>query len=455
MNRYIKSAFAAIALLGAAAPAMAQNTYSGYFLDNYLYRHQMNPAMGNYRNFVGFPVLGNFNLNVQGNLHLSDVLYNYNGKTVLFTNPNISVAEAMKHISDREGLNFNTRLNVINFGFHGLGGYNTVGINVVAGASMSLPGSVFSLLKEGVQNKTYDIKNLRARATGYAEIALNHSHDIDALPGLRVGGTFKFLVGGGNVEARFNRAHLELRQDSWDITSEADLYTSVKGAKYKLDYNEDSRRDYVNGIDINNPSINGFGAAVDLGATYEWTDFNFSLALLDLGGIRWNKTVHASTNGVKEFKTSDYSFDVDSDDDKDAFDDMKGALSELYQLDDNGEMDGGRTTMLGATLNLGVEYKFPLYRRLSFGLLNSTRIDGDYSFTHFRLSANVKPVNCFSASVNVAAGTYGMGFGWLLNLNTSGFSFFLGMDQTIGKLAKQGAPLNSNAQVNFGIDFPF
>lgn len=32
---------------------------------------------------------------------------------------------------------------------------------------------------------------------------------------------------------------------------------------------------------------------------------------------------------------------------------------------------------------------------------------------------------------------------------------FLGMDHTLGKLAKQGLPLSSNAAVNLGINFPF
>ena len=29
------------------------------------------------------------------------------------------------------------------------------------------------------------------------------------------------------------------------------------------------------------------------------------------------------------------------------------------------------------------------------------------------------------------------------------------MDNTLGKLARQGIPLNSNASVNLGINFPF
>ena len=52
-------------------------------------------------------------------------------------------------------------------------------------------------------------------------------------------------------------------------------------------------------------------------------------------------------------------------------------------------------------------------------------------------------------------GTYGVGFGWLLNLHTTGFNFFVGMDHTMGKLSKQFVPLNSNADLNIGINFPF
>ncbi|MDE6558918.1 MAG: hypothetical protein K2K29_03420, partial [Muribaculaceae bacterium] len=68
--------------------------------------------------------------------------------------------------------------------------------------------------------------------------------------------------------------------------------------------------------------------------------------------------------------------------------------------------------------------------------------------------ANVRPVDCLSASANFAAGTYGVGFGWLVNVNVTGFNLFIGMDHTMGKLAKQFVPLNSNAELNFGINFP-
>ena len=438
----------------AIVPALAQtNTYSGYFLDNFLYRHQMNPAMGNETGYVGFPGLGNLSLGMQGNLHLSKFLYNVNGKTVLFTHPDLAPG-TVGEFAAKNSLGINLRENILNVGFKALGGYNTVGINFVTNSQISVPGSLFNLLRDGVENKTYDIKNFNVYANSYAEIALNHSRDLIFVPGLRVGATFKFLIGAANLEGKFEKAHLKLGEDSWDIVSQADIYASVKGIKYDLDYNEDANRHYVSGLNTDNLSFpNGFGAAVDLGATYKWSDFNFSLAILDLGGITWNETQHASTNGEQEFQTSKYIFDVN---DGDAvWDEMKDDLSALYQLQDMGN-SGKRSTMLGTTLNVGVEYELPYYRALTFGLLNTTRMAGGYTWTEFRLSANVMPVKYVSASANLTCGTFGVGFGWLLNVSTGkGFNLFLGMDRVPGKLAKQFAPLNSNANFNFGINFPF
>lgn len=437
-----------------ASSAIAQNTYSGYFLDNYDYRYEMNPAFGNEKAFLGFPALGNLNIGMQGNLHMRNLLYNIDGKTCLFTNPGVSAQEVLSGIHDKNRLGADVKINVINFGFKALGGYNTIGINVKANAEAHIPGSLFSLLKEGVSNQDYDISNLRARATSYGEIALNHSHDIKTLPGLRVGGTLKFLIGVGRVDASMKQANLQLGEDSWNIQADALIQASVNGLKYKLKHNKDADRDYVNGADIDNFGLNGFGMGVDLGAEYKWHDFNFSAAVLDLGFINWNNTATASTCGVREFQTSRYEFDLNDDNaGQSEWDNMRDDLTALYQLDDLGNT-GSRTTALAATLNFGVQYTFPLYRPLSFGLVNSTRLQGDYTWTDFRLSANVRPVKCFSASANMSVNTFGTGFGWLLNYSFGGGNIFVGMDHTMGKLAKQCVPLNSNAKFNFGINFP-
>lgn len=116
---------------------------------------------------------------------------------------------------------------------------------------------------------------------------------------------------------------------------------------------------------------------------------------------------------------------------------------------------GGRTSMPHATLNIGVQYALPMYNKLTFGLLNTTRLAGDFTTTDFRLSANIAPCRIFSGGVNLGVGTFGASFGWVANLHLTGFNFFLGMDRVPGKLCKQGVPLSSNAQVTMGINFPF
>lgn len=449
LKKYILTSLTvAAAVVGVQAQT---NTYSGYFLDEFLYRHQMNPALGNNENFVGFPLLGNISAGVQGNLHLSKFIYNLNGKTVLFTHPDLN---SVSKFDNRNSMGVNLRENIINFGFKGMGGYNTVSIAAVVNSNIAVPGSLFNLLRDGVENKTYDIKNFNIYANAYAEIALNHSHEIKQVPGLRIGASLKILVGAANVWGKFERAELQLHENSWNIISEANIYASIKGAEFEKGYNEDANRHYVNGLKMDNFSApNGYGAAVDLGATYKWRDFNFSLAVLDLGGIAWSKTLHASTNGVKEFHSSDHTFDIN---DGDAtWDDIKDDISALYQLEDMGN-SGGRSAMLGTTMNVGVEYELPYYRGLTFGLLNTTRLCGGYTNTEFRLSANITPVKYVSASANLVYGTYGLGFGWLLNITSGkGINLFVGMDKIPGKLTKQYVPLNSNANINFGINFPF
>ena len=462
MKTTLKFALSA-ALAAATLPISAQTTYSGYFLDNYDYAFQMNPAFGNEKNFVSFPAIGNLNVGVRGNLHLTDVLYNVNGRTVLFTNPEVNTADAISKFGNHNKISANEKIDILSGGFKAWGGYNTISISAVVNAGVSIPKAFFELAKEGITNKTYDIKNMAVDANAYAQIAFNHSRDIKEVPGLRVGAAFKVLLGAGGVQAKFNRAELELAENNWIARTNADIYASIGGLRWKTKtYTPEGNTDmqpyeYVSGAKLNHFYPTGFGLGFDLGAEYKWNDFKFSVAALDLGFMRYGRTQWASTNGDREFETDAYTFNVQGDADnsfKNEFKDLKDNLSKLYNLDNNGTKSWFARG-LATTLNFGVDYTFPYYRKLHFGLLNSTRIYGPFTSTHFRLSANVAPAKVFSANVNFGIGTYGADFGWLLNLHTTGFNLFLGMDHTVGKLAKQGVPLSSNANLNYGINFPF
>lgn len=451
----ISAAMAAMILLPTAL--RAQDLSSGYFVEDYTYRYQMNPAFGNSQNFISMPALGNLNVGLHGNLGISDVLYNVDGKTTTFMNPKLSSDEVLKNINDVNRIGTLDKIGILSAGFKAFGGYNTVSINAVADVSVKVPGEMFNLLKNGVANKTYDLGDLRASGVAYGEIAFGHSRQV--MKGLRVGATLKFMLGGGYMDAHMRNANLVLGENEWTVTTDADLRSSVKGLTYKTKVNDRTGHRYVNGIDVDGTGLNGFGMALDLGAVYETPvkGLTVSLALLDLGFISWNNDMLATTNGEKTFTTDKYTFNAD-DEAPNSFskewDRLRDDFSAIYELDDMGDQ-GGRTSMPHATLNIGVQYALPMYNKLTFGLLNTTRLAGDFTTTDFRLSANIAPCRIFSGGVNLGVGTFGASFGWVANLHLTGFNFFLGMDRVPGKLCKQGVPLSSNAQVTMGINFPF
>lgn len=432
----------------------AQESATGYFNDYYQTRWQMNPAIGNRNNYVGFPGLGNINIGVNGNLNPTDLIYSHGGKTVLFTNPNISAAEVLGNLDDINRLGESVNINIIQFGFKAFGGYNNVAINVRQNLGVDLPQSIFSLLKEGLSNKTYDISNLSLKAKAYAEIALNHSRDIKWVPGLRAGVSLKFLLPVAMAEANFNQLHLELAEDSWNVRSNAELRLGMKGLKYETSVNDRTGNRYVDGVNTDDLGfgIGGFGFGIDLGAVYDWKDFSFSLAFTDLGVVSYSDMQLASTNGTKEFRTDAHPIAIG--DDSKSWDNMVDALSPLYELSDMG--DSGSTSMgLEGKFRAGVDYRFPLYKKLHFGLMNTTNLSSIFPMTEFRLSANVEPVKGVAASVSAAAGTYGCDYGFLLSLGNKGFNFILGMDYANLKMDKNHIPIKSNVDFHMGINFQF
>ena len=445
-----------IVLSLAAAAAMgvsAQESATGYFMENYNMKWQMNPAMGNRNNYVGFPGLGNLNVTANGNISPTDVVYPLGGKTVLFTNPGISAEEALGNFKNINRISQSAAIGVLQAGFKAFGGYNNVAINVRETSSFALPKSIFSLVKEGIGNKEYDIRDLHAKAEAYAEIAFNLSRDIKQVPGLRAGVSLKFLLPVGFADADFNDLNLLLAEDTWKARSNARLRIGLDGIRYKTDINDRTGARYVSGVDTDDTKfgVNGFGFGIDLGASYKWNDFNFSLAFTDLGAIRYNSVQEASTNGTKDFETAAHPIAIG--DEGKSWDDFVDALSPLYELHDNGTVSSS-TSLLGK-MRVGVDYKFPYYDKLHFGLMNTTSLSSMFPSTEFRLSANVEPVKGVAVSVSGAAGTYGANYGFLLSLGNKGFNFLLGMDYAALKMDKNSIPLTRNVDVHLGINFPF
>lgn len=457
----------AVTLLMAASAGMvsAQGLNSSYFIDDYAFRHDVNPAFGNEHNYFSIPALGNLNINMRGNFGYGDVIMHNpmypNGsdkKMTTFMNPYISAENALSGFSKGQNrIQTDVNIALLSGGFKAFGGYNTIEINSKTTLGVGLPYGLFEFAKN-IGNNTYDIGDVNVHAMSYAELALGHSRQINEK--LRVGAKLKFLFGLGRADLKIQNLRADLASnDKWTVSGTATADVSLKGFSYQTetdDYNNPDLGSYdkVSDVDVDGFGLGGFGMAIDLGGVYQINnDWRVSASVLDLGFIRWsnnvqavNRSDHFEFGGFHDVSVNDGN-GVSIDDQADSYGDQ---ITDFINLRDNGDQ-GGRTTGIGATVNVGAEYNLPVYRKITFGLLSSTRIKGAYTWTEGRLSANWKPLNWFDCGVNFAVNSFTTSMGWVLNIHPKGYNFFIGMDHLLGKTSNEFIPLSSNASINLGM----
>ena len=452
-------------MLLAGGVAMAQNLNSAYHTQDYKFRHDMNPAYGNDQGYFSIPALGNVGVSLQGNFGYGDVVLKNpmygtesDKKMTTFMNPYISTDQALKGFSKGNNrIVGDVGLAILSMGFKGFGGYNTLEINSKTNFGVSLPYELFEFAKN-TGNKNYDMGDISAHAMSYVELALGHSHDINEK--LRIGAKLKFLFGAARGDFQFKDVKADLASnDKWTVSGDAQANVSMKGFTYEMsqeEYNQENKGTYekVDNVDVDGAGIGGFGMAMDLGAVYKINDdWKVSASVLDLGFISWTNNMQA-TNKKKSFEFNGFhdvsvkdGQGVTIDDQTDSYGDQITDFINLQETKDVGK----RSTGIGATINVGCEYTLPVYRKMTFGLLSSTRIKGNYSWTEARLSANWTPLKWIDGGVNFAVNSFTTSMGWVLNIHPKGYNIYLGMDHILGKTSKEFIPLSSNASVNIGM----
>lgn len=451
---------AALLAFCAGTGAQAQNLYSAYYMDGYAYGHQMNPAKDYDRDsYFSLPFLpSNMNINMMGNTGLKSFLKPLpGGKLGTIMHPDISYNDAMSGLKNDNKIMESFHYDLLSVGFHAFKGFNTITIGLRQDLGFSVPKSMFSILKN-LENKDYNISGLGARANAYAEIALGHSRNINEA--WRVGAKAKILLGLAYADVKLNNVNLDLAGDNvWTATADARAEVGVTGFTWGQP-NEDGNIDFDN-IDFDTPGLGGAGFAVDLGAEWDlgkqgWVDgLTVNAALLDLGFIKWKNVSVAKTVGTPfEF---DGFHDIKIDDGpgvefEDQTDDYGDRIEELYNMRSEGQTSKARS--IGATFNVGANYVLPCWKKVDFGFLSTTHIQGKYTWNDERFSVNLHPAKMFEMGVNLGVGTMGTSFGWILNFHPRGFNLFLASDRLCMKFAKQMIPLKTQANFAMGINFP-
>ena len=469
----IRKYILAAVLTATAGTMMAQDLNSAYFTQDFKYRHDMNPAFGNDQGYVGIPILGNFNIKMQGSFGVGDVLFKNPDygvkpgakKTTTFLHPDISYDEAMKGF-DKDGNSFifDMDLPIISVGFKGFGGYNTIEIKERTHFAVSMPYSFFDFAKS-MSNKDYTFDDMGASAWSYAEVGLGHSRQI--FDNLRVGAKVKLLFGLTHAELSMNGMHAKFNSDNqWVLEGKAKAEVNMKGGKFKTkekEYKTVPGKYYneVTGVDTDNLGLGGFGLGLDLGAVYEFKDcsvewlegLKVSASLTDLGFISWKNTMVAESSG-DPFVFDGFNMKYEDGKFKNGGDKIEDDLADFANLEDKGD-NGGQSTSLASTLRLGLEYPMPFYDKLSAGLLYTHRFDGLYKWSEARLSANIAPLSWINGGINVATTSFCTTMGWVLNLHPAGVNLFFGMDHMIGKTGASMIPLDSNVSFNMGMNIAF
>ena len=464
-------------MMAAATAATAQTLNSAYFTEDFKYRHNLNPAFGNDQGYAALPVLGNIGMKMQGNMGLQDLLFQNpaTGKyDRTFMHPDVSVADALDGLADNNRIVADIDLTLLSAGFRAFGGYNTIELNEKTTLGVMLPYNLLEFAKN-TGNKNYEFGDIGVRAMSYAELAMGHSRQLN--DDLRIGAKVKLLFGAAQANARISGMRAQLTGDEWLVSSgTVDANINMKGIKLKnktIDYKNDAYRgtntqtiDFGE-TDVEGGGLGGFGLGLDLGAVYDFKNssnkalrpLKVSAALTDLGFISWSEGVQLvqrkgtfAFNGfhevpVKKEDENGRPYTNTIDDQADSYADQFSDFIALSEGDRKGQ-----TTGLAATATIGAEYALPAYEKLSFGLMGQHRFYGDYSWTEARLSANWAPLKWLDGGMSLAAGTFGVSAGWVLNIHPRGFNLFLGMDHILGKQSKEGIPLSSNASFSIGMN---
>lgn len=442
----------AAAMMCAATGMSAQALSSGYFLDGYLFKHQLNPALQSEKAYVSIPVLGNINIATKGNIGLSNFLYpTANGGLTTFMNSSVSAQEFLDGLKDNNRLVANVDMTILSAGFKAWGGFSTVEIGLRSHSSVNIPKDMLEFMKVGQSGPTtvYDMGDMGFSSANYVEVALGHSRQINDK--LRVGAKVKFLLGGLYADMTMKNTQITLSEKEWIVAANGEMNLAAKGMN--VPEKDGGLVDFDN-ISYDSPGLSGFGLGIDLGATYEVIDnLTVSAAVKDLGFLGWSNNTYASTNNEPWRFDGFENLSFGNEDDKlenqlDALGDEFEDYSNLHRRSTGGKLNKA----LAATLVVGAEYALPVYDKLSFGLLSTTKFNGPYSWSEGRLSANVSPLSWLEGGVNVAVSTFGTSAGWILNFHPKVFSFFVGMDCLIGKVNPQFIPVD-NANANFSCGF--
>lgn len=387
MKKLLYTLAAVLVCTGAAA----QNP-TLYFMEGVPLRSQMNPALAPQRGYFNIPVLGGLAVTAGGNTSLDHLLFRRDGRLVTLLSPSVSSADALSDLHSKNLVNADIRVNLLGFGAYTANRKHfwSFDLNLRTSVSTQFPYELFHFFKTG---ESAQVRNLGLSSDAYAEAGFNYSFPIGEK--FYVGARVKFLVGLARAKSYFTQFNVSLGENEWyaEAVGELEVNSNLLTIPTRQEAGQDGvYRNYYQLDDMEfdakfKPA--GYGAAFDIGATYEpIPNLLVSAAVNDIGFIAWNKA--SSMHGTVSRRLTFDGAQVDAS----GVADIDFDLGELKfeQVDEE-----SATRMLHYTMNLGAEYRL-WDRRVGFGALYQIH-KYDYAALHnLTASVNFQPVRWFGLS---------------------------------------------------------
>lgn len=380
MKKLLYTLAAVLVCTGAAA----QNP-TLYFMEGVPLRSQMNPALAPQRGYFNIPVLGGLAVTAGGNTSLDHLLFRRDGRLVTLLSPSVSSADALSDLHSENLVNADIRVNLLGFGAYTANRKHfwSFDLNLRTSVSTQFPYELFHFFKTG---ESAQVRNLGLSSDAYAEAGFNYSFPIGEK--FYVGARVKFLVGLARAKSYFTQFNVSLGENEWyaEAVGELEVNSNLLTIPTRQEAGQDGvYRNYYQLDDMEfdakfKPA--GYGAAFDIGATYEpIPNLLVSAAINDIGFIAWNKA--SSMHGTVSRRLTFDGAQVDAS----GVADIDFDLGELKfeQVDEE-----SATRMLHYTMNLGAEYRL-WDRRVGFGALYQIH-KYDYAALHnLTASVNFQP----------------------------------------------------------------
>ena len=454
--------------------AIAQTTKSAYFMPSAYARNYLNPALHPDNGYVGIPVIGNVYAEATTNTFtLENFIFLYRDapgtpvKTMTFMHKDVSAEKFLANISKHNYLSATAGTDILAMGFTAGRSYWNFHVGLRVLADVNIPRSFFELLKVGFKDQdaistTYDLSGINVSAKAHVEVGIGYSRSfLDDR--LTVGLRPKVLLGIGEFKVNIDQMQLSAGVDFWELKTRTSLEASAPGIQPKYD----SERNQLDVFDFEWEGVPGYGAGVDVGASFEIFDLGnagkltASAAVNNIGTMKWSakNSYHARTNETAvKIIPSNYAVHHDGGSSiEDIFDDVVDELkSGLDFFDDPGKERQGRSSSLGLNVNLGVEYAL-FNDKLSVGVLYSDEKREGHNARQCTVSANYRPCSWFSTSASYAllASRTNQSMGLAIHLSPRvGPALFVASDCAISKLGKQFIPLRGyNMNLQVGLTF--